>query len=70
MTHVCNNYEQFQDFKPVSDKNILYTRDTIISIKGFRTIEITIQESTELKKISLTKTTYVLAFHMNITSLK
>ena len=41
-THVCNNCERFQDFKPATDEDVLYARDTIISIEGFGTIEITI----------------------------
>jgi len=69
-THVCNNRERFQDFKPATDEDVLYAGDTIISIEGFGTIEITIQGSTGPKKISLTKAAYVPAFHTNVASLK
>ena len=69
-THVCNNREQFQDFKPATDEDIFYAGDTIISIEGFGTIEITIQGSTGPKKISLTKAAYIPAFHTNVASLK
>jgi hypothetical protein len=67
--YVCNDHSRFQDFESSVNKR-LYAGDTIVSIEGFGSVEITLQGPNGPRKVLLTKVALVSSFHMSVASLK
>src|SRR5438876_8181958 len=68
-THICNNCQHFQTFWPAGSEEYLYAENTIISIKGFSSVLITVQTPKGPQEITLFETAFVPSFHTNIVSL-
>jgi hypothetical protein len=70
--HVCNNKSRFIDFRlPIND-DILYAGESIIPIKGFRTVLVTVTTSEEPKQYTIYLYNIVLIslFHISVASLR
>ena len=68
-THICNNRQHFQTFRPAGSEEYLYAGNTIISIEGFGSVSITVQTPKGSQEITLLETAFVPSFHTNIASL-
>ena len=68
-THICNNRQRFQTFRPAGSEEYLYAGNTIISIEGFGSVPITVQTPKGFQEITLLKTAFVPSFHTNVASL-
>jgi len=70
--HVYNDKSRFTDLWIASEDDVLYTRESIISIEGFGTIIITVTTTEEPKQYTLYLHNVVLisSFHTSIASLR
>ena len=68
-THVCNDRSRFQNFQ-LSVHERLYAGNAIVLIKGFGSVEITLQGPKGPCKAWLTKVALVSSFHTSGASLK
>jgi hypothetical protein len=70
--HVCNDKSRFTDFRLPTDDNVLYTSKSVIPIKGFGTVLVTVTTSEEPKQYTMYLHNVVLisSFHTSVASLQ
>jgi len=68
--HVCNSRQRFATFTPASEDDLLYAGNTVVPIKGFRSVDVTIQMPSSPKIIELQYTALISSFHISVVSLK
>jgi hypothetical protein len=68
--HVCNNRSRFKTFKPTIEESFVYAGNTMIPIKGFSYVTVTIQDPKGSREIELRDTAYILSFHTSVASLE
>ena len=66
--YVCNDKSRFIDFRLPIDDNVLYASESIIPIKGFKTILIIVTTLEELKQytIYLHNMVLILLFYISV----
>jgi hypothetical protein len=67
--HVCNDKARFHTFRPVIEEEFLYTGTTMVPIKGYGDVTITVAMPNGPLKVGLIDTAYIPAFHMTVASL-
>ena len=65
-THICNNQSRIYDFQSVKKDDILYIRNSILTILDYELIKIIIQSSLSSFNIILCEVIFISIFHINL----
>jgi len=70
--YVCNDRKRFRNFRPSTDNDSLFAGESVIPIKGFGTVLITVKttEHPGERTINLHNVILISSFHTNVASLR